>query len=88
MKTLSVKLPDALDARLRATARRLGKSKSAVMKEALESYLKGTNGKQAAKAASTRHGPTVADLVGDLLGSLEGPGDLSYNKKYMEGFGK
>ena len=79
MKNLSLKVPDALDVKLRAVARKRRASKSDVVRDALEGYFAG------------RHGPaphSVLDLAGDLVGCLEGPGDLSYNKKYMRGFGK
>jgi Arc/MetJ-type ribon-helix-helix transcriptional regulator len=79
MKNLSLKLPDALDVKLRAVARKRRASKSDVVRAALESYLAGRSG------AAAR---SVLDLAGDLVGCLEGPGDLSYNKKYMRGFGK
>ena len=79
MKNLSLKLPDVLDAKLAAAARRRGASKSAVVREALEAYV-------------TRGGKVVPgsalDLARDLAGCLEGPGDLSYNKRHMRGFGR
>lgn len=28
------------------------------------------------------------DVAGDLVGSVEGPGDLTTNPKYMEGYGR
>ena len=28
------------------------------------------------------------DLAKDLMGSVEGPSDLSYNKKYLKGYGQ
>jgi hypothetical protein len=31
--------------------------------------------------------PNMLDLAGDLIGSVEGPPDLSTNETYMEGFG-
>ncbi len=30
---------------------------------------------------------SIIDRAGDLVGSLEGPGDLSWNPKHMKGFG-
>ncbi|UBF30512.1 DUF2281 domain-containing protein (plasmid) [Kovacikia minuta CCNUW1] len=30
---------------------------------------------------------SVLEAAGDLIGAVEGPGDLSTNPKYMEGFG-
>lgn len=32
--------------------------------------------------------PTVGDLAGDLIGCMEGPGDLLTNPKHMAGYGK
>lgn len=79
MKTLSFKIPEDLDARLTAAAKMRGESKSAVMREAIEGFV---NGK------GRRSGASALDLAGDLVGSVEGPGDLSCNKDYMKGFGK
>ena len=41
MKTISLKLPDDVDARLEARAKAIGKSKSALTREALAKYLDG-----------------------------------------------
>lgn len=79
MKTLSLKLPDALNAQLASAAKREQKSKSDVVREALETYL---NGGQRAKRG------TIAELAADLIGAVEGPGDLSHNPEYMDDFGK
>ncbi len=43
------------------------------------------------RAKGPRLKPTpgsALELAGDVVGSVEGPGDLSYNPKYMEGFGR
>ncbi len=80
MKSVSLKLPSALAAKLTATAKRRRTTKSAVVRDALDKYL---NGKPPAKATKS-----VLELAGDLIGRLEGPGDLSYNPKYMQGFGE
>ncbi len=79
MKTLSLKLPEALDAKLRAAAKRRRTTLSAMARAALEAYL---NDKQKAPKGS------FLDLAGDLIGSVEGPGDLATNPKYMEGYGR
>jgi predicted DNA-binding protein len=77
MPTVSLKIPEALHRRLVAAARKAGKSKSALLREALEDHLNG------APALS------AYDLAKDLLGSVRGgPPDLSTNPKYMEGFGE
>ena len=80
MKTLSLKLPVALDRQLATLARQRKSTKSAVIREALQAYLK--DGKRPKPGS-------FMDLAGDLVGSLDsGIGDLSYNKKHMEGFGR
>jgi len=56
-----------------------GKSKSSVVREALEAYLNGE---------TARDGGSCLDLVENLAGCLEGPRDLSSNKKHMSGFGR
>ncbi len=79
MKTVTVKLPESLNARLDRAAKQLGKTKSDVVRDALEVLLD--------DAGQTR--PCSAlELAGDLVGCVEGPGDLSTNSKYMEGFGE
>lgn len=79
MKTLSLKLPEALHARLADLARRRGVSKSQVVRDALEAILE--NGRRGRR-------PTALDLASDLCGCVEGRGDLSYNRKHMEDFGR
>jgi hypothetical protein len=81
MKTLSLKLPARLDAKLTAAAKRQRTTKSAVVREALDKFLNGRK----TPAKSRR---SALELAGDLIGSLEGPGDLSYNPDYMRGFGE
>jgi predicted transcriptional regulator len=79
MKTLSVKVPNTLDAKLALLAQQRGVSKSLVVREALEVFLK-RNGRVRAGSA--------LDLAKDLAGCLSGPGDLSFNKKYLKDFGR
>lgn len=79
MTSITLKLPDALDNRLSSMAREKKKTKSALIQEALEEYLAGQNGAQ---------GSSCFELARDVWGSLEGPGDLSYNAKHMEGYGR
>ena len=76
MKTVSVKLPSPLATWLDQRARELGRSKSAVVRQALERQ---------------QHKPgkgTCLELMEDLCGCMRGPRDLSTNPKYMEGFGQ
>jgi hypothetical protein len=80
MKTLSLKLPDALAAKLGAAAKKRQASKSVLVREALEAYL--SNG-------GRRQPGSFLDLAGDLIGSLNGgPGDLAHNKKHLEAYGR
>jgi hypothetical protein len=79
MKTVSLKMPAALYRKLERTARTQKQSKSALVRAALEQYL---NGGRAGRPQ------TALEAAGPWIGCAEGPGDLSTNPKYMEGFGK
>ena len=78
MRTISLKLPDAIDARLEARAKRLGKTKSAITREALDQFLD----------ESPTSDVSCLDLVRDLVGTARGPGDLASNKKHLRGYGR
>jgi Arc/MetJ-type ribon-helix-helix transcriptional regulator len=75
MRTVSFKLPEALDDALSDLARSRGASRSALVREALESFAKGKR-------------RSVTALASDLVGSVEGPTDLATNRKHMAGYGK
>jgi hypothetical protein len=79
MKTISLKLPDGLHAKLLRLAKARQQTKSDVVRDALEQLLNGTPSARSVSAL---------ELAGELVGSCEGPGDLSTNPKYLEGFGK
>lgn len=79
MKTISLKVPDPFEVELAALAQERGVSKSALVREALETYMRRDGG--------TRRGSALS-LVADLAGTLTGPEDLSVNKDYMRGFGR
>jgi predicted transcriptional regulator len=79
MKILSVKLPDDLARELTAQARSQGTTKSEILREALAAFL--------AKTAQPEEG-SFLKRAGDLVGRLEGPGDLSYNKKHLADYGR
>lgn len=70
MKTLTVRLPDALVSQIEVELRRRKLSKSDIVRERLSN-----------PAASTR-GSAALDAIADLIGSVDGlPTDLSANKK-------
>jgi predicted transcriptional regulator len=78
MKTMTLKLPPALDRALAARAKRQNRSKSALLRQALEDLLANR---------PVEGDATVGELAGDLAGRLSGPGDLSHHKRHMKGFG-
>ena len=79
MKTLSIKLPEGLDARVTAAARRRKTTKSAIVRKALEAAL---------RERGTPTTGSALDVVRDLVGCVAGPGDLSVNKAYLKSFGR
>lgn len=79
MKLVSVKLPETLEKQATTYAARRGKSKSAVVREALEAFL------------SRKAGPRIGSLLaraGDLAGRVAGPNDLSSAKRHLRRYGQ
>ena len=79
MRTVSIKLEDGLDRRLVAAARMQRTSKSNLVRLAIHAFLDEKRGIGAG---------SCLDLAKDLVGSAEGPRDLSTNRRHMKGFGK
>ena len=75
MRTVSFKLPEDLDDALNELARTRRLSRSALVREALESLRKGNR-------------RSVTALAGELVGSVAGPSDLATNRKRMSGYGR
>lgn len=77
MRSVTVKLPEGLDCRLTALARRRRTSRAGIMREALVALI-------------ARETPplTAGEVAADLMGALEGPGDLLSNPKHMAGYGR
>ena len=80
MTVLTLKVPDALDHKLKIIARKCGSSKSAIIRQAVEKYLE--------QDIRESEKPSTYDLVRDFVGSVSGPDDLSRNPRHMEGYGK
>lgn len=78
MVTLTVKLPDALAAKLEALVRRRGQRRSEIVREAIERVVE-------EEPESSK--PSVYDLAKDLIQPGSGPKDLSSNPKHMRGYG-
>ncbi len=79
MKTVSLKLPELLDAKLTTLIRKRGTSKSAIIREALEEYL--------SREGEPSPG-SFLELAQDLCGCVEGPVDLSTNQDHLDGYGQ
>jgi Arc/MetJ-type ribon-helix-helix transcriptional regulator len=75
MKTLTVRLPEALVAQIEAESRRRKLSKSDVVRERLSGG-----------GTSRRRQPALLDAIADIVGSVDGlPRDLSARtKKYLK----
>lgn len=79
MKTVTIKLPSSLDSKLAAIAARRGaRSKSEVIREALDRFV---ISEQEAQPGS------ILEALADFAGSCDGPSDLSTNPRYLEDFG-
>jgi Arc/MetJ-type ribon-helix-helix transcriptional regulator len=75
MRTVSFKLPESLDDELTELARARRTSRSAIVREALQSVAKARRRSVTAEA-------------GSLVGSVDGPPDLASNPEHMAGYGK
>lgn len=76
MKTITVKLPEALATWLSRRARDLGRPQSDLVREALQRVRAGESG------------VSCHDLFADVCGVIDGPKDLSTHPKHLSGFGE
>lgn len=76
MPTVSVKMPKTMHDRLKREAMRLRISKSAVLREAFS------------QRQSAAHKGSLLERARHVVGSIDGPGDLSARSKKMEGYGR
>ena len=79
MDTLTLKVPEILKTRLNSYASKKGISKSEIVRSALLEYFSKDDKKKTG---------SFIDFSEDLAGKIEGPLDLSTNKKYFDGYGK
>ena len=79
MKTISLKLPAPLADWLARRANELGRSRSDLVRQALEEQRQGKN---------SGGEKSCAELMTEFGGFFRGPRDLSSNPKYMRDFGK
>jgi metal-responsive CopG/Arc/MetJ family transcriptional regulator len=79
MKTVSIKLPPRLEARLAAAVARRRTTRSRLVREILERHL----------VASEPTPESALARAGDIVGSVKRkPRDLSTNPKHLRGFGR
>jgi predicted transcriptional regulator len=77
MKTISLKIDSALDHWLESEAKKLGRTKSEIAREALAQRRKGLQ-KQ-----------SIHELMREFCGTIkDGPKDYASNRKYLKGFGR
>jgi metal-responsive CopG/Arc/MetJ family transcriptional regulator len=80
MTTVTLKMPQTLERRLRASAEKHQTSRSELIRTAVLKYID----EDQSKAAE----PSAYDCVREFSGTVEGPCDLSANPRHMEGYGK
>jgi hypothetical protein len=78
MKTISLKLPAPLADWLARRANELGRSRSDLVRQALEEQ----------RQSKSKSEKSCAKLMAEFSGFFQGPRDLSTNPKYMRHFGK
>jgi predicted transcriptional regulator len=76
MKTLTLRIQEPLDRWLDEEAKRLGRTKSEIVREAI---MQRRNGRKPL---------SLHDRMKDVCGIIKGPRDLSTNSKHFEGFGE
>ena len=80
MTTITIEIPESLDAQLSLASERTNTSKQILAKRALQEFLR----HESNDVATTQ---TVADIADHLFGviDVDAPTDVSTNKKYLEG---
>lgn len=78
-RTITVKIPRSLAARLSAAVRRRKTSLSAIVREALEGHL---------QSRPLEPPGSFLELAQDIIGSVAGLADLSTNRGRLRGYGR
>lgn len=79
MNTLSIKIPEDVDAALTRVAANRHVSKSLLIREACGQYL---------ASLPDNDSISLLERMDGIVGALAGPGDLSTNPAYMDGYGQ
>ena len=80
MTTVTLKMPQTLERRLRASAEKHQTSRSELIRTAVLKYID----EDQSKAGE----PSAYDCVREFSGTIEGPCDLSASPRHMQGYGK
>jgi predicted DNA-binding protein len=81
---ITIRIPQELGGRLRHRSRIKGQTESDLVREALETYLGGSNGERSAFELAEEAG-----LIGSIGRGRRSPAkDLSTNPRHFKGFGK
>ena len=76
MRTLTLRIDGATDRWLSAEAKRLSRTKSEIVRDALRRRRDGEKGR------------SLHDRIKDVCGTLRGPRDLSTNPTHLKSFGE
>lgn len=79
MKTVAIKLPDEMLARVDRVSRERKLARSEVIREALRRHL---------EAAPGLASGSFAERARRYLGSVKGPRDLSHDERHMKDYGR
>ena len=79
MKTLTLKINASTNERLEEIARTYSTTKSEIVRNAIKEYM---------SRAEKVYPGTFLNAAKDLVGSLEGPPDLSTQDRYLDGYGE
>lgn len=74
-KTMTIKLPAALSAKVGRLAKKRRATQSEIVREALAAY-------------EPEDTASFVDAAAEFIGMAEGPGDLSTNPRHLRGYGK
>ena len=79
-QVITVKLPGELVKQLERRSKQTGHGRSALVREAIEKSLREGDGDAAPRSFFT--------IYREFAGCFAGPGDLSYAKRHLKGFGR
>ncbi|MBX5483643.1 MAG: ribbon-helix-helix protein, CopG family [Myxococcaceae bacterium] len=74
LKTMPIRLPPALSAKVARPARARHTTRSEIVRDALQSY-------------EPSESPSYTEAAVEFCGVAKGPGDLSTNPRYLDGYG-